>query len=110
MSPASEIGQFADFATMVPATVQLDGNPIGYPGDGTSMKATCDQIAAFGPNGLVRGVSTTIEAGFSLAFLGTAGELITFQYWDGVKEYDSEVQYTMEANGAIGSFQGCGLN
>ena len=91
---------------MMPATVQLDGDPIGYPVDGTMKNTTCDQIAAVGANGLVRGVSTTVGAGFSLAFIGKAGERIEFKYWNDAqqREYHVKLRYTMVVNGQLGSF------
>jgi len=91
-------------ATMAPATVMLEGTPIGYPNDET-LKTTCDQIAAFGSDGTVLGVSTLIDQGFSLAFFGQAGDLITFKYSDGTATYDAMENYTMgEDEGFLGSF------
>merc|ERR1740136_512623 len=77
---ASDLGAYEDTASMVPATMERDGAPFGYPGTGASPADTCDQIAAIGPDGVYLGVSSIIDVGFSLAFVGTAGEKITFKY------------------------------
>ena len=93
---------------MVPATVELNGLPFGYPSTGAPQADTCDQIAAIGTNSngdeIYLGVSSIIDVGFSLAFVGTAGEEITFKYWDGYKEYDVQFVYTMVANAQIGAY------
>ena len=109
---------FPDTATMVPAFVTLDGAQIGYPVDGTTETTSCDQIAAIVMTDgveVVRGVSTLIDTGYSLAFLGTAGDQIEFKYWNGAqqKEYNAQglfdtstvsQTYTMKAGGNLGSF------
>ena len=92
---------------MVPAIVTLDGAQIGHPVE----DSPCDQIAGIGvSDGVVRGISTEIDQGFTVPIIGTVGEQIEFKYWRAVdrKEYFSEYRYTMEANGQIGSFAPAG--
>ncbi len=104
---SSNLGGFADTATMSPAITTLDGTQIGYPVDGTTATTTCDQIAAIGvADGLVRGTSDYISSGFALGIIGTAGETIEFRYWNDVQqqEYYVEFRYVMVAGGTIGSF------
>lgn len=104
---SSNLGGFADTATMSPAIVTLDGTQIGYPVDGTTSTTTCDQLAAIGvADGLVRGTSDYISTGFALGIIGTAGETIEFRYWNAASEteYYVEFRYTMVSGGTIGSF------
>ena len=90
----------------MPATLTLDGVPYGYPGDGTPEKDTCDQIAAVGPDGVIRGVSTPIQQGHALGWIATAGEQMAFKYWNGEQQQEHDVQFktTMEQNLALGGF------
>mmetsp|Transcript_7713 Transcript_7713/g.18112 ORF Transcript_7713/g.18112 Transcript_7713/m.18112 type:complete len:206 (-) Transcript_7713:240-857(-) len=93
----ADLSERSDDGTMVPGTVSLDGVPKGFPSQGNL--ASCDQIAAIGPNGPndVRGVSDLIEQGFSLGWLGTTGEEIEFRYWSEAdqKEYYVHEKYVM---------------
>ena len=110
-----DVRQRSATASMVPAIVTLDGVQIGHPIE----DSPCDQIAAIGvSDGVVRGVSTQIDQGFSVPIIGTVGEQIEFRYWRAAegKEYfprirvlkdgveDEYTTYTMVANGQIGSF------
>lgn len=104
---STNLGSFADTATMSPAIVTLDGTQIGYPVDGTTSTTTCDQVAAIGvADGLVRGTSDYISTGFAVGIIGTAGETIEFRYWNAASqtEYYIEFRYVMVAGGTIGSF------
>ena len=109
------VNMFEDAASMVPAIATLDGVQIGPPVE----DSPCDQVAAIGViDGLVRGVSTQIDQGFSVPILGNAGEQIEFRYWRAAegKEYfpkyrvreegvvNEYTTYTMKTNGQIGSF------
>ena len=100
---------------MVPAIATLDGVQVGPPVD----DSPCDQVAAVGvSDGVVRGVSSQIDQGFSVPILGVAGEQIEFRYWRAAegKEYfpkykvredgvvNEYTKYTMQANDQIGSF------
>jgi len=91
---------------MVPASVTLDGAPFGFPSDGTTEKNTCDELAAVGPDGVIRGVSTPIEQGFALGFIATIGEQMAFKYWNGKQKQEYEVKYEvkMTKNAQLGSF------
>ena len=111
-----DLSKMPDTASMTPAVVTLDGAQIGYPVDGTTQTTSCDQIAAIGvADGVVRGVSTFVTAGFALGIIGEAGEQIEFKYWNGAqqKEYNAQglfdtstvsQTYTMKAGGNLGSF------
>jgi hypothetical protein len=104
---STELGGFADTATMSPSIVTLDGTQTGYPVDGTTSTTTCDQVAAIGvADGLVRGTSDYISTGFAVGIIGTAGETIEFRYWNAASqtEYYVEFRYVMVAGGTIGSF------
>ena len=75
------VKNFSATASMVPAIVTLDGVQIGHPvetvPDGTT---SCDEIASLGvDDGIVRGVSSRIELGFSVPIIGIADELIEFR-------------------------------
>jgi len=91
---------------MVPASVSLDGAAFGFPSDGTTEKNTCDELAAVGVDGVIRGVSSPIEQGFALGFIATIGEQVLFKYWNGKQKQEYEVKYdfTMTKNAQLGSF------
>merc|ERR1740139_535205 len=93
------LGQFEFTANIIPATVALcDGQ--------TQENSPCDQLAAFGSEGKVRGVASQITQGFSLAILGEVGEEITFKYWDSElkKEFVVDFKYTLVASESLASF------
>ena len=78
---SDNVNSFSATASMVPAIVTLDGVQIGHPVetvlDGTT---SCDEIASLGvDDGIVRGVSTRVELGFSVPIIGIADELIEFR-------------------------------
>ena len=91
---------------MVPVSVSLDGAAFGYPSDGTTEKKTCDELAAVGGDGVIRGVSSPIEQGFALGFIATIGEQVHFKYWNGKQKQEYEVKYDfqMRKNAQLGSF------
>ena len=105
---SGEVNLLPDTASFVPTIlVDVDGTQIGFPVDETTPTTSCDQIAAIAVSDkTVRGVSFLIKQGFSLGFIGTAGEPIEFKYWNGLekKEYFVQFQYTMETNGQLGRF------
>ena len=103
---AEDLDDHVDTATMVPASVSLDGAAFGFPSDGTTEKNTCDELAAVGVDGVIRGVSSPIEQGFALGFIATIGEQVLFKYWNGKQKQEYEVKYdfTMTKNAQLGSF------
>ena len=95
-------------AFVVPAVVvdTSDELPMGFPSDGTSAATTCDQLIAVGvSDGKVRGTSDYLSSGFTLAYLGTAGEEIEFRFWHAASqtEYYSRDRVTMMADGRLGN-------
>ena len=70
-------------ATMVPARVSLNGVQVGWPIGDRGGPNECDQVAAFGEDGDLRGVSKLISNYFSLGFFGDAGDWIEFRYYSG---------------------------
>ena len=103
---SEDLDDHVDTATMVPASVSLDGKPFGFPSDGTTEKNTCDELAAVGADGVIRGVSSPIEQGFALGFIATIGEQVHFKYWNGKQKQEYEVKYDfqMTKNAQLGSF------
>ena len=103
---SDELDDHVDTATMVPVSVSLDGAAFGYPSDGTTEKKTCDELAAVGGDGVIRGVSSPIEQGFALGFIATIGEQVHFKYWNGKQKQEYEVKYDfqMTKNAQLGSF------
>lgn len=103
---SEDLDDHVDTATMVPASVSLDGKPFGFPSDGTTEKNTCDELAAVGADGVIRGVSSPIEQGFALGFIATIGEPGHFKYWNGKtkQEYEVEYDFKMSKNAQLGSF------
>ena len=75
------VNSFSATASMVPAIVTLDGVQIGHPVEtGPFGTKSCDEIASLGvDDGIVRGVSTHTELGFSVPIIGNTGELIEFR-------------------------------
>ena len=70
---AVEVTQHDVDGLMSPATASSDG--------AAWAQHTCDQIAAIGPDGSLRGVSDTIENGaFSLGWLGRVNGLLTYTH------------------------------
>jgi len=101
---APEMVNIHDTASVVPAVVSFNGVPFGWPGNNNK----CDQFVAMGvDDGLVHGVSTSIQVGFSLPFFGTSGEEIEFRYWNAAenKIYYSEYRHTFVADEHLGSFR-----
>ena len=68
-------------ASLLPGIVTLNGTQIGHPVEtGPDGTTSCDQIASLGvDDGIVRGVSSRIELGFSVPIIGIADELIEFR-------------------------------
>ena len=87
---------------MVPARVALNGVQVGWPIGDRGGPNECDQVAAFGEDGDLRGVSKLISNYFSLGFFGDAGDWIEFRYYSGAQNqtYYSNVRYSFEANPA----------
>jgi len=94
--------QAENTATMVPARVALNGVQVGWPIGDRGGPNECDQVAAFGEDGDLRGVSKLISNYFSLGFFGDAGDWIEFRYYSGAQNqtYYSNVRYSFEANPA----------
>ena len=91
----------SDTASMLPGIVTLNGSQVERP---VQAGSACDQIASVGvADGIVRGVSSHIDTGFSVPIIGSAEELIEFRYWSAAegKEYFSEYRYTMEDDGQL---------
>jgi len=103
-----DVNSFSATASMAPGIVTLNGVQIGHPVEtGPDGTTSCDQIASIGmDDGVVRGVSSHVNIGFSVPIIGDAGELIEFRYWNAAegKEYFSEFRYTMQDNGQLGSY------
>ena len=97
-------------ATVILAVVTFNGVQIGYPVDKTPVGPdgkTCDQVAAIGAvDGTVRGVSSTVDRGFSFGIIGKRNDLIEFRYWNAAegKEYFSEYRYKLNENNPLGSY------
>ena len=104
-----DVNSFSASANVIPGIVTLDGVQIGHPVEVSSDGArSCDQIASIGvADGIVRGVSSLIDTGFSVPIIGNTGELIEFKYWNAAegKEYISEYRYTMEDYGQMQLWQ-----
>ena len=95
-------------ASLLPGIVTLNGTQIGHPVEtGPDGTTSCDQIVALGVNdSIVRGVSTLIEAGFSVPFIGNTGELIEFRR--GVLSHacilrHAHEKYSLPSNSGIGT-------
>jgi hypothetical protein len=66
-------------ATASGIRLTLDGNVYGWP---SGVHHPCDQFAAVGPNGIVRGIGTNVTQGWNIGILGTVGERIFFKYYE----------------------------
>ena len=65
-----DVSLFDATASMVPATASLNGAQIGPPVD-----SSCDEVASVGvSDGIVRGISTQIDQGFSVPIIGRRAE------------------------------------
>ena len=83
--------QAENTATMVPARVSLNGVQVGWPIGDRGGPNECDQVAAFGEDGDLRGVSKLINNYFSLGFFGDPGDWIEFRYYIGAQNQSPDL-------------------
>ena len=96
-----DVSLFEDIASMVPAIASLDGVQVGPPVDGP-----CDEVAAVGvSDGVVRGVSSQIDQGFSVPILGVAGEQIEFRYWRAAEGKEYFPKYKVREGGVVNEYK-----
>jgi hypothetical protein len=90
-------------ATASGIVLTLDGVPYGWPNNGYSH---CDQLAALGPDGVVRGIGTNVTQGWNIGTLGTVGERIWFRFYDhaaGVAR-TSDYTFVMQDDASISTY------
>lgn len=90
-------------ATAVGLTFRMGQADYGWP---NGPYHPCDQFGAVGPDGTVRGVGQNSTSGWLIGIVGTSGERITFEFWDGASESMKYFSYTfiMQDDASISTF------